>query len=194
MAFMDGTVEMKTSAKGGVFKGLKRMFSGESFFVNTFTGPGKITFAPGIPGDIVPLSVSPSTGGWILSKDAFLAGTPDLDISSKSGGFKSLFGGEGLFLTHVSAKEVEGLFFAAGYGAIQKHEIPDGQSFVVDTGLFLATSERTEFKTSKVGGMKSFLFGGEGLVMRFFGPAIVLTQSRSLQDLAALIAQFITPS
>lgn len=191
MAYMDGTVEMKTSAKGGVLKGLKRAFSGESFFVNTFTGPGKVTFAPGIPGDIVPLSVSPETGGWILSKDAFLAGTPNLDVSSKSGGFKSLFGGEGLFLTYVTAKEMEGLFFASGYGVIHKHEVPDGQSLVVDSGLFMATSERTEYKLSKVGGMKSFLFGGEGVVMRFFGPAVVLTQSRSLPDLASLISQYI---
>ena len=48
MSYMDGTIQMETKS-GGFFSGLKRSFSGESFFQNAFTGPGKITFAPILP-------------------------------------------------------------------------------------------------------------------------------------------------
>ena len=189
MAYMDGTVEMKTSAKGGVLKGIARKFTGESFFINTFTGPGKVAFTTGLPGDIIPLTTSPEQGGWILSRDAFIAGTANVTVSSKWGGLKSMIGGEGAFLTHVKAEEGEGLFFAGGYGAIKKHEIPPGKELIVDNGLFFATSEHTQFTISKVGGLKSLFFGGEGLVMKFKGPAVVLTQSRALPQLISYIVE-----
>jgi uncharacterized protein (TIGR00266 family) len=185
MSHMDGTVEMETKS-GGFMKGLKRSMSGESFFQNTFTGPGKITFAPSLPGDIIPLEINPGPG-WIMQKDAYLASSPDVEVSSKFGGMKSMFGGEGAFLTHLSTETSTGLAFLGGYGAIVKHEVPAGKEFVVDNGIFFATEATTQFKTSKVGGKKSFMFGGEGLVMRFFGPCTVFTQSRGQRSLAQYI-------
>ncbi len=195
MDYMDGTVQISTSASGGLIKGLKRKLSGESFFMNIFTGPGSVFFSSSVPGDIMPFEVSPiENGGWILSKDAFIVGTPNLEISSKWGGFKSILGGEGAFLTKVSTKEGHGMFFAGAYGAIQKHEIPSGKEFVVDTGLFFAAKEDVKFEISKVGGMKSFLLGGEGLVLRFYGPATIYTQSRTLSGLALTLAKFLPSS
>lgn len=188
MAYMDGTVDMETSSQGGMIGGLKRKLTGESFWVNTFKGPGMVALATNMPGDIIAMDVSASpSGGWIMTKDAFIGGTTNVKVSSKWGGFKSMFGGEGAFLTHVSSEEGDGLFFAGGYGHIKKHEIPQGKEFVVDNGLFFATQESTKFKTSKVGGKKSFILGGEGLVMRFFGPCTVFTQSRDLRGFISLL-------
>ena len=45
-------VTLTTGASGGMFKGLKRMLGGESFFLNTFTannGPGQVILAPTPP-------------------------------------------------------------------------------------------------------------------------------------------------
>lgn len=180
MSYMDGSVTMETKS-GGFIKGFKRSLSGESFFQNTFTGPGRIAFANSLPGDIIKLDVQQP---WLLSRDAFIAGTLNMEISSKWGGMKSIFGGEGGFLTHISSNDgMAGLIFAGSYGYINKHEVPPEQEFVVDTGIFLACPEGTQFKTSKVGGKKSFLFGGEGFVMRFFGPCTVYTQSRAQNEL-----------
>ena len=188
MAFMDGKIEMNTSTGGGVWKGLKRSFSGESFWLNTFTGPGKLTLANSLPGDTETFRVEPNEG-WILTRDAYLGGTLNIEISSKWGGFKTLFSGEGALLTHVKTSDGDGLFFAGGYGAIKRHEIAEGEEFTVDNGLFFACPEGTNFKMSKMGGWKSFFLGGEGVVLRFFGPAIVYTQSRSLHPLVERVGR-----
>ena len=182
MAFMDGTIVMKTTTGGGFMKGLKRSFSGESFWQNTFTGPGKLTLANNLPGDTETFKIAPNEG-WILTRDAYIGGTTNIEVSTKWGGFKTLFSGEGALLTHVKAVNSDGLFFAGSYGALKKHEIAEGEEFTVDNGLFFACPEGTNFKMSKIGGWKSFFLGGEGVVLRFFGPAVVFTQSRSLHPL-----------
>ncbi|MHA2503321.1 MAG: TIGR00266 family protein [Candidatus Kariarchaeaceae archaeon] len=184
MSYMDGSISMETQS-GGFMKGLKRSLSGESFFQNTFTGPGKITFANSLPGEIIPLEINQP---WLLSRDAYMAGSPHLEISSKWGGAKSLFGGEGAFLTHISSPDGEsGVVFAGGYGYIKEHDVAAGDELVVDTGIFFACPEGTQFTTSKVGGKKSFVFGGEGFVMRFMGPCKVYTQSRAQNELMQYI-------
>ena len=40
MLYMDGGIEMQTSTGGGLFKGFKRMLTGESFFITTFLARG----------------------------------------------------------------------------------------------------------------------------------------------------------
>lgn len=185
MAYMDGTVSMETQS-GGLMKGLKRSLSGESFFQNTFTGPGAIAFANMFPGDILKIEVNEP---WILSKDVYIAGSPHLEVSSKWGGLKSIIGGEGGFLSHVSSPDgTPGVIFVGGYGYLKKHEIPAGKEFIVDTGIFFAAPEGTEFKIDKVGGKKSFVFGGEGFVMKFMGPCTLYTQSRGQDGFVNLLA------
>ena len=39
MISMTTGTQIETSTQGGILKGLKRSFSGESFFMNTFTAP-----------------------------------------------------------------------------------------------------------------------------------------------------------
>ena len=36
MMYMEDGIEMQTSTGGGIFKGFKRMITGESFFITTF--------------------------------------------------------------------------------------------------------------------------------------------------------------
>lgn len=195
MSYMNGSIEMETKS-GGIFSGIKRSFTGESFFQNIFTGPGSITLAPQMPGDIIDLEIAPDVG-WIVQKDAYIAGSPTIEVSSKWGGFKSILGGEGAFLTHLSVEDdvvEKGLVFLGGFGSIEKHEVPAGQEMVLDTGTFFATPASTQFRTSKVGGMKSFFFGGEGLVMRFTGPCTVYTQSRGMHSFIDRILQQVPKS
>jgi uncharacterized protein (TIGR00266 family) len=56
MVSMAANVQIETAMRGGLFGSLKRsVLGGESFFVNTFTaagGPGEITLAPSLPGDV----------------------------------------------------------------------------------------------------------------------------------------------
>ena len=158
MVYMDGHVNMKTQS-GGIGKGLKRMFSGESMFQNFFSisdgsPPGMVAFAHGAPGDIVHLHLNKGEE-WILSRDAYICGTTSVEVTSKFGGFKGVLGGEGMALTKIIAT-AEGDVWIGGYGLVERHDLDHGQEFVVDNGVMMAYQAGMEHKVSKVGGKKSF--------------------------------------
>ena len=54
-----------------------------------------------------------------------------------------------------------------------------GEKYTVDTGHLVAFSANIGFQVRKVGGLKSTLFSGEGLVVDLTGPGRVLMQTRS---------------
>ena len=58
---------------------------------------------------------------------------------------------------------------------------------LLDNGMFLAANSKTTFGISKVGGMKSFFFSGEGLVMTFTGPCTLYVQGRNLNHFTQFI-------
>ena len=190
MVYMDGHVNMETKSAGGIGRGLKRMFSGESMFQNFFSisdgsPPGMVAFAHGAPGDIVHLHLDKGEE-WVLSRDAYICGTTSIEVDSKFGGFKGVLGGEGLILTKIMA-EAEGDVWIGGYGLVERHEVAPGQEFVVDSGVMMAYQANMQHRVSKVGGKKSFLLGGEGIVIRYTGPGVVYTQNRELGLFASLI-------
>jgi len=61
MMYMEDGIEMQTGTGGGLFKGFKRMITGESFFITTFlyngSGKGHVAFGAPYPGKIVPLEL-----------------------------------------------------------------------------------------------------------------------------------------
>ena len=61
----------------------------------------------------------------------------------------------------------------------------------MDTGHLVAFTEDVEYTIGKVGGLRSLLVGGEGLVMRFTGDGQVWIQSRNLSSLAARLVPFL---
>ena len=194
MVYMDGHVNMETKSAGGVMRGLKRKFSGESMFQNFFSisdgsPPGMIAFAHGAPGDIVHLHLAQGEE-WVLSRDAYICGTTSVSVTSKFGGFKGVLGGEGLMLTKIMA-EADGDVWIGGYGYVERHELEPGQEFVVDNGVMMAYQAGIQHKVSKVGGRKSFMLGGEGIVIRYTGPGVVYTQNREIGLLASLILPYL---
>ncbi len=171
------SVNIDTSTQGGFMKGLKRSFGGESFFMNTFTaGPegGKVSFAPDLPGDIVTWNLAGQT--VFLQSGAYLASAIGVEVDSKWGGAKTFFSGEGLIVLKVSG---QGDVLVASYGAIESRELQAGEQITVDTGHVVAWSEGVTYQVRKVGGWKSTMLSGEGLVVDLTGPGVVYTQSRS---------------
>lgn len=196
MAYMDGDIEMETNM-GGLGKALGRMFSGEDLFLNHFHGKGKdqqIVFSSPLPSDIIKLDV-PEGRSWKLSRGSFLVGTENLEISGKLNirGLVPFGQDEGLVLTKVTAKKDQGTACAwiCSYGHITLHDVPSGKTLMVDNENFLACDVDTEYQLSKVGGVKSLIFGGEGLVMKFKGPCSVYTQSKGIQGLAGALIPYI---
>ncbi len=177
MVSMSNGIEIRTSARGGVFGALKRKVLGrESFFVNTFYASlaGEVTLAPALPGDIWAAELS----GQVLyaQSGSYIASSPGVEIGTKWGGARTFFSREGLFLLKLQGT---GEVFLSSYGAIHEIELQAGQRYTVDTGHMVAFAEGVGYSVKRVGGIKSTLFSGEGLVCELTGPGKIMIQSRS---------------
>ncbi len=178
MMAMAPTVEIQTSTKGGVLKGLRRsVLGGESFFMNTFTATGPdahVVVAPSLPGDII---TWPLTGNTVfLQSGSYLASPETIDVDSKWGGSKTFFSREGLFMLKCVGT---GDLVVSSYGAMQAIDLAPGQQYTVDSGHMVGWEESVKYEVHKAGNWKSTILGGEGLVVGLTGPGRVYIQTRS---------------
>ena len=188
-------VSVETST-GGVLAGIARMFSGENLFVNTISAPKKkgkatITFGSCIPGDILDLVIAPGET-FMASKGSFIAGSENIKV--KAGiRMRGALSGEGAVLTKlVNESTTDGLVFLACYGGIDKFNLKtEDDTCIVDNGLFLAAKVIPDKKlyelTALGGGAKTFILGGEGILMKFKGPQKVYVQNRNINHFANTI-------
>jgi len=188
MMYMEDGIEMQTSTGGGLFKGFKRMVTGESFFITTYLyngkGKGHVAFGAPFPGKIIPLELDKLGGKFLCQKDAFLCAAQGIEIevafTKKFGA--GLFGGEGFILQRL---EGEGMAFVHAGGTIIKKELQSGETLRVDTGCLVAFSPSVNYDIQFVGGFKNALFGGEGLFFaRLTGPGLIYLQSLPFSRLA----------
>ena len=192
MVSMSDGVIIETEATGGLLSSISRkMFGGESFFQNTFQAPsggGEISVAPALPGDLLNLNV---TDSLMVQSGSYVASEMGIDLDTKWSGAKTFFASEGLIMLRAKGR---GQMLISSYGAIHDMKLAAGQRYTIDTGHLVAFSEGIDFRVRKVGGIKSTLFSGEGLVVDLAGPGRVLLQSRSTdQFLAWLIPQLPKP-
>jgi uncharacterized protein (TIGR00266 family) len=181
MASMDTNIKMKTKMKGG----LGRFLSGESLFINEFTAEsaaGKISIAPGPPGDLAHVYLNNQT--IYLQNSAFVACGMDVKTESKWQGLtKGFFSGESLFLVRCSG--TGDLWFNTFGSMIELDASRD--RYLIDTGHIVAFTEGLEYSISRVGGYKSLFFSGEGLVCRFQGSGKIWVQTRAVGAFASWI-------
>jgi uncharacterized protein (TIGR00266 family) len=182
MASRDPAISLTAGLKGGLLGSMGRMFAGESLIMNTFAatqGPGEVTFAPGQAGDILHQRLSGNR--LLLQRGAYLANSEGVEVSAKWEGARGFFSGQGLVL--LQAKGAGDLFFNA-YGAVLELDVTD--DFMVDTGYVVAFDDTLRYEVSVLPGLglggrvKSFFFGGEGLVVRFSGQGRVWVQTRTV--------------
>jgi uncharacterized protein (TIGR00266 family) len=178
MVAMSDGMTLQTQASGGILKSLARsVLGGESFFMNIFSAPpggGELYVAPTLPGDL--LSLTLNNEKMMLQSGSYVASELGLTIDTKWGGAKTFFASEGLVLLHVTGS---GKVLFSSYGAIHELSLTAGQKMTVDTGHLVAFSEGIGFKVRPIGGVKSTLFSGEGLVVDLTGPGRILMQTRS---------------
>jgi uncharacterized protein (TIGR00266 family) len=189
MVAMSQGVTLETKATGGFLKSLSRsLLGGESFFQNTYRAPGgggTIYVAPPLPGDLSTMELRNES--LLIQSGSYVASEMGVQIDTKWGGAKTFFASEGLILLRASGS---GKVLLSSYGAIHEVELASGEVLTVDTGHLVAFNEGVGFKVRAVGGIKSTLFSGEGLVVDLTGPGKVLLQTRSQSSfLAWLIPQ-----
>lgn len=183
------SVQVEARAEGGIMKSLKRAaLGGESFFVTSYTASpsgGWVDVAAFLPGDINVVDVTPGQA-WFVQKGSWLAGASSIDIDTKWGGFKNLFGSEGGFLLRA---EGQGPMVLSAYGAIEAWDLEPGQTVTLDTGHMVAYTEGMGMELRKVtGGLVQTFKSGEGLVFDFTGPGRLLVQTRNPNEFLGFIS------
>lgn len=198
LMMMDQEIQMETifgdgsnnesGLMGKLFSAGKRLLSGESLFMTVFTNQGRgkkqVSFAAPYPGKIIPVDLSQYQGKIICQKDAFLCAAKGVSVGvefqRKIGvGF---FGGEGFIMQKL---EGDGLSFVHAGGTICEKELQPGQVLKVDTGCLVALTKDVGYDIEFVKGIKTALFGGEGLFFATLrGPGKVWVQSLPFSRLA----------
>lgn len=188
MMFMTQGIQMQTSTEGGIFRGLKRMVTGESFFITSFVnsdqGKQHVAFGAPYPGKVIALDLTRLGGSFICQKDAFLCAASGIEIeiafTRKIGA--GLFGGEGFILQRL---EGDGLSFIHVGGTVIARELAAGETIRVDTGCLAAMSSSVHYEIQFIGGFRNALFGGEGIFLATLsGPGLVYLQSLPFSRLA----------
>ena len=191
MMTMSPGVGIETGATGGFFKSLARsVVGGESFFTNTFTAGGDggvVQLVTSLPGDIATIELN---GTMFVQSGSFLASDLGITVDAKWGGAKTFFAGEGLVLLHCSGA---GKLLVSSYGAIDRFTLEPGQAITVDSGHVVAFAETVSFNVRRVGGLKSTMLSGEGVVADLSGSGDVLLQTRNLSALAGWVREQVPP-
>lgn len=198
MFYMEDQIQLETifgdgsAAQNSVFGKLvgagKRLLVGESLFTSVFSNNGhnkrKVAFGAAFPGKIIPMHLGQLGGTLLCQKDAFLCAAKGVSLGIEfqkrlGAGF---FGGEGFILQKL---EGDGLAFVHAGGAIIEKTLQPSETLRVDTGCVVAFTREVDFDIQYVGGVKTALFGGEGLFFATLrGPGRVWLQSLPLARLA----------
>lgn len=179
-------MDVRNRFLGGVLPSLvRKVFGGESLFIGEYAGPagGELALSPSLPGTVLHRSLRESS--VMLTAGSFLAATPGVELRPRFGGLRSFFSGEGVVLLEATGT---GELFFNSYGAVFERDL-DGE-LTVDTGHVAAWTPGIEYEIKGMGGLKSTLFSGEGLTMRFRGQGQVWLQTRTLPATAGWLSPF----
>ncbi|MBU2469010.1 MAG: TIGR00266 family protein [Proteobacteria bacterium] len=201
MLYMNQGITMETifgdgrraQTGGGILGSLvgagKRLLTGESLFMTVFThsgptGKARVAFAAPYPGKILPMHLGELGGELICQKDAFLCAARGvaLEIAFQKKIGVGLFGGEGFIMQRLVG---DGLAFVHAGGTVVEMDLEPGQRIRVDTGCLVALNPSVSYDVQMAGGIKTALFGGEGLFLaNLTGPGRVWLQSLPFSRLA----------
>ncbi|MCW1384137.1 AIM24 family protein [Novosphingobium sp. KCTC 2891] len=186
--FGDGSGGANDGFMGKLLGAGKRLLTGESLFTTVFThngtGKARVAFASPTPGAILPIKLSDLGGTLICQKDSFLAAAKgvSIGIAFQRRIMTGLFGGEGFIMQRL---EGDGWVFVQMGGTVIERELAPGEELHIDTGCLAALTPSVDFDLIGAGGVKSVLFGGEGLFFaRLRGPGKVWIQSLPFARLA----------
>jgi uncharacterized protein (AIM24 family) len=123
-------------------------------------------------------------GTLICQKDSFLAAAKGvaIGVQFQRKMMTGLFGGEGFVMQKLDG---DGWVFVQMGGTIVERTLAAGEELHVDTGCLAAYTPSVDFDLVSAGGVKSMMFGGEGLFFaRLRGPGKVWIQSLPFARLA----------
>jgi uncharacterized protein (TIGR00266 family) len=168
-----------------------RVLTGESLFLTHFTnqswGKKHVSFSAPYPGTIVPINLPDHRGTLVVQKDAFLCAALGTKLSMRlnrklGAGF---FGGEGFILQQLQG---DGKVFIHAGGTVIERQL-NNEILRVDTGCVVGFEETIDFDIQQAGGLRSMVFGGEGLFLATLrGTGKVWLQSMPIRKLVAQLS------
>ncbi|MFN0049708.1 MAG: TIGR00266 family protein [Cytophagales bacterium] len=176
---------------GKLLQAGQRVLTGESLFMTHFTNRGfgkkHVAFAAPYPGTILPINLQTMGGTLICQKDAFLCAALGTKISisfnKKLGA--GFFGGEGFILEKL---EGDGMAFVHAGGTVIERQL-NNETLRVDTGCVVAFEPQIDFDIVRAGGLKSMVFGGEGMFLSTLrGTGKVWLQSMPISKLISVLS------
>ena len=168
-----------------------RMITGESLFLTHFThrgfGKSRVAFSAPYPGTIIPVDLQSIGGSLIVQKDGFLCAAKGTKISmhfnKKLGA--TFFGGEGFILQKLSG---DGKAFIHAGGTLVEKQLTN-ETMRIDSGCVVAFEEGIDFSIERAGGLKSMIFGGEGIFLSTLsGTGKVWIQSMPIRKMIAALS------
>lgn len=188
--FGDGS-QQNSGFVGALLGAGKRLLTGESLFMTVFQNQGgdkrRVAFGAPFPGKIIPLRLRELGGELLAQKDSFLCAARGVSVGiafqRRLGA--GLFGGEGFIMQRLQG---DGWAFVHAGGTLYERTLAPGETLRVDTGCIVAFQPSVDYDIQLVGGIKSALFGGEGLFFATLrGPGRVWLQSLPFSRLAGRI-------
>ena len=194
MNYMDSTFDVKTTSRGGFFKGLKRAVTSSSMFETTYTSTSpnsKICLSHCLPGDMFSLKINPNDR-IVFGSNALVCMSNNVQVQTRFR-FKGIFTKESAFLNDLvidKRSNKPGMAWLSSYGGYKKISLAPDQKFVLSGGLFLAAHSHVRYELSGLGkSIKKTILSGEGMVMKFTGPADIYIRTRNLGEFTQFIGQ-----
>jgi uncharacterized protein (TIGR00266 family) len=174
-----------------IWGAFKRKLMGESLFMTYFrsNGDGEVGFAGSYPGRIQAFDLGPGQT-VLVQRDSFLFAQASvrLDIALVRKLGAGFFGGEGFILEKLTGP---GSVFIHAGGDFLEFSLGPGEMIQVDTGCIVAFDDSVDYDIQMVGGIKTAIFGGEGLFLATLtGPGRVIVQSMTLEKMRRELAPF----
>jgi uncharacterized protein (TIGR00266 family) len=198
LGWMSMAIQMQTSTsaggqQGGLFGALGRAVAGGTFFMTEYTaagGPGLLAFSAKLPGQILPMEITPGQG-YMVHRHGFMCATPGVQFSI---GFQQrlgagIFGGNGFRMQRLQG---QGQAWVELHGEVVVYDLQAGNTLRVHPGLVGMFQESVQFSITTVPGIQNALFGGSGLFLATLtGPGRIWLQSMSMQHLAHAIQEYL---
>jgi uncharacterized protein (TIGR00266 family) len=186
---------MGSSIGDKIWSAVKRKLMGESLFLTYFlaSSDGEVGFAGSYPGKIKAYELAAGQS-VIVQRDSFLFAQPTVTLNiamiKKLG--TGFFGGEGFILEKLTGP---GTVFIHAGGDFAEFDLGPGDALQVETGCIVGFDDGVGYDIEMVGGIKSAIFGGEGLFLATLrGPGKVVIQSMTLQKMRRELAPSVTSS
>jgi uncharacterized protein (TIGR00266 family) len=198
MVYKTPSVTWETRMSGSsitdkIWGAIKRTLAGESLFFTYFrcSQTGEVGFAGNYPGRVQAIELKPGQS-FLCQRDGFLfaESTVTFNIAFVKKLGSGFFGGEGFILEKFTGP---GFVFIHGGGDFIEFDLKPGEVIQVETGQIVAFEETVEYDIQFVGGIKTAIFGGEGLFLATLrGPGKALIQSMTLEKMRRELAPYRT--